>query len=299
MPANFLNNFFGFNKQQRNGLLVLASVSFILLLIRMFYPYFIKPDRLVIKDLPLIERKIDSAYTQTQNKYRNNFSETNQAGNLCVFDPNTVSFDQLMQLGFKEKTAKIFLKFRDRGFVFKQKADLQKVYGISDNFYEKLQPYILIESKSGAQQKSAFVEEKTIEANKKVSEKQVIELNTADSIALVGLNGIGPSFAKRILKYKNILGGFVAVEQLKEVYGFNEELFEKVKDLVTIEASLIKKIDLNKDDFKTINKHPYLSYELTKAIFDQRRKTPITAANLKEIINEGSVYNKLLPYLLF
>ena len=76
-------------------------------------------------------------------------------------------------------------------------------------------------------------------------------------------------------------------------------MFEKIKPNVTVNAELIKKINLNKDDFKSINKHPYLSYELTKTLFDWRKKTVITAVNLKDIINDGQAYNKLIPYLSF
>ncbi len=297
--SNFLNNFFGFNKQQRNGLLVLCAISFGLLLIRIIYPYFITPGNIVVKNLPLVERKLDSAYENSQKQFSNNYSEDKKEYNLFVFDPNTVSFDQLLQLGFKEKTAKTFLKFRDKGFVFKEKKDLQKVYGISDNFFTQLEPYILIENKKVSENKTQVKDETATSAATKNTAKEKVELNSADSLILIELNGIGPAFAKRILKYRSILGGYTNIEQLKEVYGFNDELYEKVKNVFKIDASLVKKIDLNKDDFKAINKHPYLSYELTKTIFDWRRKSVITAQSLKDIINDESVYNKLLPYLQF
>ncbi|MEO6304405.1 MAG: helix-hairpin-helix domain-containing protein [Bacteroidia bacterium] len=294
MPSNFLNNFFGFNKQQRNGLLMLSLISFTLLLIRIIYPYFIKPDNIVIQNLPLIERKLDSSYENTKIKYANNFSENKTSAKLFVFDPNTVSFDQLIQLGFKEKVATIFLKFRDKGFVFKQKKDLQKVYGISDNFYAQLERYILIENKITDNKKEPT---EILKAKDQIKKK--VELNAVDSLALINLNGIGPAFAKRILKYRSVLGGYVAIEQLKEVYGFTDELFDKIKTSVTVNATLIKKIDLNNDDFKSINKHPYLSYELTKSIFNLRKKGAVTAENLKDIISDDPLYNKLLPYLQF
>ncbi len=295
----FLNNFFGFNKQQRNGLLVLSTISFSLLLIRIIYPYFIEPGNIVIKNLPLVERKIDSAFGDSQKKFANNFSDDKKVFDLFVFDPNTVSFDQLIQLGFKEKTARTFLKFRDKGYVFKEKKDIQKVYGISDNFYAQLEPYILIENKKGTENKNTEKEQIVNSTPAKNQTKEKVELNSADSLTLIEINGIGPAYAKRILKYRSILGGYTAVQQLKEVYGFNDELYEKVKNVFKVDASLVKKIDLNKDDFKIINKHPYLSYELTKTIFDWRRKAIITALNLKEIINDETIYNKLLPYLQF
>jgi competence protein ComEA len=116
---------------------------------------------------------------------------------------------------------------------------------------------------------------------------------------LIELKGIGSAFAKRILKYRTILGGFINVEQLKEVYGFTDELYEQILPFIKVDANLITKININKDDFKIINKHPYLSYELTKTICEWRRKTLITATNLKEIINDNTVYNKVLPYTDF
>jgi DNA uptake protein ComE-like DNA-binding protein len=300
MANSFLNDFFGFNKQQRNGLFILSLISLSLFLIRIIYPSFISSETIEVKNLTLIERKLDSSYYESQKYVQTNFSENKNESNLFVFDPNTVTFEQLVELGFKEKIAKTFLKFRDKGFVFKQKSDLQKVYGISDNFYDKLEPYILIENRVSNDQKDPINDQKNspvVEIKKTVKNK--IELNGADSLMLLEIDGIGPSFAKRILKYRSILGGFYNLEQLKEVYGFNDELFDKVKTWLFVEANTIKKIDLNKDDFKKINKHPYLSYELTKSIVDWRKKTVITATNLKDIINDDAVYKKLLPYVVF
>lgn len=283
---HFLRNYFGFNREQRNGLLVLLFVSFILLIVRIIYPLTIKPDKdIILLNLPLYERLLDENRGE-----KISGSKTT----LFMFNPNTVSFEQLLQLGFKEKNAKTFLKYRSKGAVFKQKSDLQKVYGISPELYEKLEPYILIPSGNKPESKN----EKSETVIQKFQQKK-LELNSADSLQLLELKGIGPSYAKRILKYRSILGGYISIEQLKEVYGFNEELFEKVKPFVTVDASLITKIKINSDDFKTVNKHPYITYELCKIIFDWRRKTTITQTNFKDILNDEVLYNKLLPYLMF
>jgi competence ComEA-like helix-hairpin-helix protein len=298
MVNSFLNNYFGFNKQQRNGLILLSIISLILFLVRIIYPSFITPDKIEIKNLPLIEQTLDSSFQLSQDRFSGNVTKENTALNLFVFDPNTITNQQLQQLGFNKKSAQTFLKFRDRGFVFKEKIDLKKVYGISDNFYSKLEPYIIIENKNSAANLKSNKSESNVTASANKNQTKV-ELNTADSLALLDINGIGPAFAKRILKYRSLLGGFVSVEQLKEVYGFTDEMFEKIKPNVTANAELIKKINLNKDDFRTVNKHPYLSYELTKTLFDWRRKTVITATNLKDIINVDQAYNKLMPYISF
>ncbi len=301
MPLiKFINNYFGFNKQQRNGLLILCCVSFILLLVRIFYPYFIVPKKIIVKNLPLIESKIDSAYEQSKNKFSKNYNEKINKSQLFVFNPNTVTVAELIKLGFREKTAGTFIKYRDRGFKFKQKEDLKKIYGVSDYLYNILEPYILIDLKSN----TITIENKNEIGAKQFTEKKsfskkVVELNNCDSLELLDLKGIGPSYAKRILKYRSMMGGFVTVEQLKEVYGFTDELYADIKPFVKVNAELIKKININGDDFKTINKHPYLSYELTKQIFNFKRKTPITKDNFKEVLNDDAVYTKVLAYINF
>lgn len=96
-----------------------------------------------------------------------------------------------------------------------------------------------------------------------------------------------------------MLGGFITLEQLKEVYGFTEEMYAGVSPAFFISDAGIKKLRVNSDDFKTINKHPYISYELTKSIVQWRRKTDLNKTNLKDIFNDEALYNKTLPYLSF
>jgi competence protein ComEA len=256
----------------------------------MIYPSFIKPAPILVKDLPLIERKTDSA---AKNFHKNGEEKYYGKKNLFAFDPNTASKEQLIELGLKEKTAGILIKFRSKGFQFRKKEDLKKVFGITGKLYERLEPYILIAAKQGYQKNDANLSF----SNKKHKTQKIVELNTADSLQLLEINGVGPGFAKRILKYREMLGGFIHVEQLKEVYGLTEEMFEKLKPQVTVIPGALHKLDLNKDDFKLINKHPYLSYELTKEICNKRRKGIINEDNLKEIITDEATYKKLLPYI--
>ncbi len=285
MFRKFLNNYFGFNKQQRNGLFVLCSISLLLLIIRVTYPSFIKPDELVIENIQVYEELIDSFQSVKKQKSKIN------TGVLIAFDPNTVTEVELMKLGFKEKTAKTFIKFRNSGFKFKQKDDVKKIYGITENFYKKLEPYIIIHSIPSNQ---------ALAANSKTTKnasQNVVELNSADSISLIALKGIGPAYAKRILKYRSLLGGFTHIEQLKEVYGMQDELFALIVQQCKVNPLLITKINVNTADFKVLNKHPYIGYELTKHLVNTRKKTTLNADNIADIIQDEAVSAKLLSYL--
>jgi len=101
---------------------------------------------------------------------------------------------------------------------------------------------------------------------------KIIEINSADSITLDLLPGIGPSFARRIIKYRGMLGGFAYPEQLKEVYGMDSARYYGFISQVRIDTSGIRKIDINKATFKELLAHPYLEYEQVKAIANFRDK---------------------------
>ncbi len=101
---------------------------------------------------------------------------------------------------------------------------------------------------------------------------RVIELNSADSIALLDLPGIGPVFAKRIIKYRDMLGGFALAGQLKEVFGMDSARLSGFIRQIRIDTSRLRKLDINKATFKELLAHPYLEYEQVKAIARFRDK---------------------------
>ncbi len=102
----------------------------------------------------------------------------------------------------------------------------------------------------------------------------MLELNSADTLQLQELRGIGPGFARRIVKYREKLGGYYAKEQLMEVYGFTEELYGKVVSHITVNASKISKLDVNAHGIAELKLHPYISFYEAKAIVEYRNSKP-------------------------
>lgn len=126
-------------------------------------------------------------------------------------------------------------------------------------------------------------------------------LNETDTAKWKKIPGIGSVYALRIVKYKNLLGGFAHVTQLKEVYGMSEELFSKIEPYIKKDDNF-KKIAVNKLKFKEVLRHPYLNYKQVKAIFDLRkRKGKIQSIKELELLDEFSAEDmeRLKPYLLF
>lgn len=296
MWPRFLRAYFAFTKQQGRGLFVLVCLCVALVLIRLTLPFFEPKPSLVLKNLPYIY--IDSGSIEEKTIPAQNHSEKKQFS-LFVFDPNRVNYEQALQLGLKPSTAKALLNFRSKGFVFREKKDLMKVYGLSPQDYERLEPYVRInEAAKNTESKFNTTATASVAQTTKPTPTR-IELNTADSASLIALNGIGPAFAKRILKYRTLLGGFFEVEQLKEVYGFTDELFEKIRPYIKIDTKRIRQVRINSDDFKTLNRHPYLSYELTKQVVNARKNRRLDEASLRDLIKDEALFQKLSPYCAF
>lgn len=206
------------------------------------------------------------------------------------FDPNTVSSEDLQRMHMREKLINSIINYRDKGGKFYNKTDLQKIYTISDQEYTILEPFIVIE-------KDTFqIEPKSIQ----LSDTFLVEINTADSLDLQQLKGIGPAFAKRIIKYKNLLGGYNNKDQLLEVYGMDNNRFDGIKDHVIINDSLITKININLASIKEMTKHPYIEFYVAKSIITYRNENGIYK-DLEEIKNARLIYKelyqKIIPYL--
>lgn len=125
---------------------------------------------------------------------------------------------------------------------------------------------------------SSYDHTEEIENEPQKEEIHIIEINSADSANLISLPGIGKVFASRIIKYRNMLGGYYNPEQLKEVYGFNDEKYQNLKAYISVDTSLISKLNINKAEFQTVLKHPYIDYDMTKRIFKARNKTPFVGS---------------------
>lgn len=109
---------------------------------------------------------------------------------------------------------------------------------------------------------------------KRTEREVMLELNSADTLQLQELRGIGPGFARRIVKYREKLGGYYAKEQLMEIYGFTEELYGKVAPHITVDASKIRRLDVNTLGIAELKQHPYISFYEAKAMVEYRNSKP-------------------------
>lgn len=135
----------------------------------------------------------------------------------------------------------------------------------------------------------------------KLKHGQTIELNSADTTELKKIPGIGSAYSNRIVKYRNLLGGYTDISQLNEVWGIDEDLYKKIKEYLTVEKK-VTRIKINTASFKEINRHPYISYEQTKVIVDIRqRKGKIESIDRLSLLDEftDNDLKRLSNYLSF
>jgi competence ComEA-like helix-hairpin-helix protein len=137
---------------------------------------------------------------------------------------------------------------------------------------------------------------------KKAADGVVIELNSADSAKLTELKGIGPSFARRIVNYRNRLGGFINKDQLKEVYGMDDNRYAEMQAQVSVDPSHIQKIQINQVDFDRLKHFPYLTFKQMNAIVQFREQhgdyTSISDMRNIAILND-EILRKIGPYIDF
>lgn len=131
----------------------------------------------------------------------------------------------------------------------------------------------------------------------------IVEVNMADSVLLELLPGIGEKLASRIVRYRERLGGFVSLDQLKEVYGIHDTLFQLVQGhLVLNKGKGLRKVSINSADYKQFRQHPYISHVAAKILLAYRRAhEKIKDAEELFAINglDKKEMEKILPYLDF
>jgi hypothetical protein len=155
-----------------------------------------------------------------------NLSPLGGAGGGFLFDPNTIDSAGLRQLGLREKTTSIFLNWRRKGKRFYKKEELKKLYTLTPQEYKRLEPYIVINNTLRAHQYN-------YEDYGPLPEK--VNINTADSITLIRLRGIGPAIAHRILVKRRSAGSFASIEEVLAVYHFSDEVCAYLQQKLVID----------------------------------------------------------------
>jgi len=287
-----VRNFFGFSRAQTNGFVGLLVVVTIVLISEPVYRWWISRQP---ADFSREQTILDSLTLQwdLQKKETTRIppGEENKVA-LFEFNPNTATEEELMELGFSSGLTKRLLNYRTKGGVFRIKSDVLKLYGIDSIFYQSIAPFIQLPEKIlYVEKERTFIKKEFIPFN----------LNEADTTQLQSIYGIGPVLSKRIVKYRESLGGFITVNQLYEVYGLDSVTISRVvKVSFLVEEYSPRKININTADENLLATHPYFSRKIAKAIvayrFQHGKFQSIDDLQKIQVLDR-KVLDKIYPYL--
>lgn len=231
----------------------------------------------------------------------NNFSsEENITSKISLssFDPNEDNMDILIKKGVPKGIAKNIVNYRNAGGKYYKAEQLKKLYAMNDSIYSALLPYVNINLPQREYTDKPNFASKEQSVAKPASKK--ININTATAADFESQKGIGPAFAGRIVKFRDILGGFYSVEQIKEVYGFPDSTYQLLRNDWIVNADDVKKIDINTATYQELALHPYigkqLANEILKYIKQKGHFSEINNLTQVPLLNEEK-YRKIAHYI--
>ncbi len=256
----FFKSHFWYNKSQRNGILLLIIIIFILQLIYVFVDF--SNNDILNYDVSEIER-----YQAQIDSLKKEQKEKNKA-KIYRFNPNFLTDFKAYQLGLNVEEIDRLLAYRKTGKYVNSTQEFQKITGVNDSLLHAISPLFKFPEWVNTKQK-AKTSPKPISKNRKITNPKTKDLNLATINDLKAIDGIGEKLAKRIITYRKLLQGYTFNYQLYEVYYLKKEVANLVlKQFSVLKKPTIKKLNINSATFKEILKLPYIDYELTKKIYN-------------------------------
>lgn len=297
---------FNYSKSQRYGIVTLAFLVVLCALFPFIHKTFIhSPDPILESNSFYAVDSFLNTLSYSKPKSKPSFSMVEeerpptQKAERFYFDPNTVSISELVRMGLSPKQAAVIDNYRQKGGQFRQAEDFAKMYVIDSSMFAQLKSYIQIKPIEEPELKLAEKNANEHEAPKEEA-KIYLDLNTVDTLEITRIRGIGRGYARRIIAYRQLLGGFHNINQLLEVYGFPQELLASINDQVWVDTLAINKININLVDYEELRKHPYLTDYQARAII-YYRETMGNYNSPKELtINkllDSNTYLKFKPYI--
>ncbi|MDX2068786.1 MAG: helix-hairpin-helix domain-containing protein [Haliscomenobacter sp.] len=234
-------------------------------------------------------------------------NETKFVASFALFDPNSVSLEELLKMGLNKRCASIWVKYTSKGGHFKKAEDVLKIYGLPKDWFTQAKSYIQIQAKpdleAGEPEKSGYSSFEGKKFSKKGAQPCVpIDVNTADTAAWQSLRGIGKVLANRIIKFREKLGGFYQVDQIRETFGLADSVYQKIRPCLQLNTPALKPLLINQASFNELASHPYLGFKAAKAIMNWKdQHGPLgKMEDLEELVAlEPGKLEKLKPYVQF
>lgn len=254
--------YFRFTSQQRTGIFLLLLIILGLQITFYFLEVKIKDDNSLEKQQWLsLQAEIDTLKIEKEN-----YKPT-----IYPFNPNFITDFKGYKLGMSTAEIDRLLEFRKTNQYVNSAEEFQALTKVSDSLLAAISPYFKFPD--WVKNKKKYKAFEKFE-NKPFGEKEkivIIDINVASQEELIKVYGIGPGLSERILKQKDILGGFVSMEQMNDVWGLSPEVVEKLNERFKVGViPNVKKIKINDASAKELQQFPYFRYPLNKEIVTYR-----------------------------
>lgn len=216
------------------------------------------------------------------------------------FDPNAATESELLRLGLPAWTVRSILNYRAKGGGFRSKDDFRKIYNLKAEDYSRLEPYIVF-SQIVASREALRPATFSGGDSPKWATPKTLDINQAELEEWQRLPGIGEKRAQQIMQFRTALGGFVSVEQLGEMYGLPDSVFQKIRPMLMLAAGAVRKINLNAASPEELDKHPYISPKQAKLVVAYREQhgafSSVDELTKIAAFTDKKWLEKLRPYL--
>lgn len=252
--------FFGFSRTETNAFVILLPLILVLLFSEPLYRQFYLDRDSFIFDID----RTDSLLASMDRKYPDSLRASkpvSKTAHFYPFDPNMIQAHQYVSFGLPEKVASRIERYREKGGRFFKKEDLLRIYGMDTGWFLQAKKWITIPPVLSQNKKP----------ERKIQSREVLDINVADSTQLLAVYGIGPVLSKRILTFRDKLGGFISMDQLKEIYGLDTSVVLNMKKRFIVSAGFHPRtINLNTATLEELDSHPYISRKEAQAIITYR-----------------------------
>ncbi|MBJ6117110.1 helix-hairpin-helix domain-containing protein [Pontibacter sp. BT310] len=305
----WIRNYFGFSQREVNGFLWLITIMVLLTAAPFLFSRNYNSNQPISAN-PADQQLLDSLVAQLEKApdTYNRSRKTIATVPLYRFNPNTLSLEQWQGFGLPKYLGQRILNYRSKVGDFTYRAELGKIYGMPDSVFQRLYPFIdLPETKPDNYSRKGIGSSRPHPApgwENRPRERFVLapfNINTADTAQLKQIRGIGRKLSARIVKYRDRLGGFYSLEQLREVYGLQPEVIDSLSKYTFVaKAHSPARINLNTATIEELRTHPYMTSNLARAIVAYREQHGRfeSVEELKQIkIIKPEQYEKLKSYL--
>ena len=257
-----VKEYLNFSKKERIGIIaLLLSIGFFFLIPKWYNPVIPagQPDTALLKLFARpIQYPVPSPADPAAEK-KESFAADRPLREF-PFDPNSITTGEWADLGIRERTINTIMNYRAKGGQFRQAADLRKIWGMTAADAERLIPFVRIKGNPSTQKgwESGRYKNEYGSSSFKRPELQrpaiaKVDINSATAAEWEALPGIGPVLANRILKYREKLGGFLLVEQVRKTYGISDSLFNAILPYLYIKETIGEQKELQKAVLPGIN----------------------------------------------